>query len=163
MKERISFGAIAASLGVSRSAVIGKLGRSGIRKPRWDADVRKSPKAAPSGMSDPEKDEKGASKALPPDRKILSIIAATHDCVHPPVPAGARRGVADLDDAQCRWPIGDPRSPEFHFCAKSRALGMSYCDGHARLAYLPDVVIRTNPPLQILPGADGVGVFEEVD
>lgn len=35
----------------------------------------------------------------------------------------------------CRWPIGDPRSQEFHFCGCGVHPGLPYCAEHARLAY----------------------------
>ena len=33
----------------------------------------------------------------------------------------------------CRYPLGEPRSPDFHFCNKKRTPGSAYCSEHAEL------------------------------
>jgi GcrA cell cycle regulator len=38
-------------------------------------------------------------------------------------------------DRHCRWPIGDPRSPDFRFCGCTAHEGLPYCVDHARIAY----------------------------
>jgi len=43
--------------------------------------------------------------------------------------------MASLKPNQCRWPIGDPDSENFHFCGKPVFTGKPYCYEHCRLAY----------------------------
>ena len=43
--------------------------------------------------------------------------------------------MANLKPNQCRWPIGDPDSENFHFCGKQVFTGKPYCYEHCRLAY----------------------------
>ena len=43
--------------------------------------------------------------------------------------------MAGLKPNQCRWPIGDPDSENFHFCGKTVFTGKPYCYEHCRLAY----------------------------
>jgi GcrA cell cycle regulator len=43
--------------------------------------------------------------------------------------------VATLEKGECRWPIGDPRHPEFHFCGERQAVGRPYCELHWRMAF----------------------------
>jgi GcrA cell cycle regulator len=38
-------------------------------------------------------------------------------------------------DRHCRWPVGDPRSPDFRFCGCVAHEGLPYCVDHARVAY----------------------------
>lgn len=38
-------------------------------------------------------------------------------------------------DRHCRWPVGDPRSPDFRFCGCTAHEGLPYCVDHARVAY----------------------------
>ena len=38
-------------------------------------------------------------------------------------------------DRHCRWPVGDPRSPDFRFCGCVAHEGLPYCVDHARIAY----------------------------
>jgi GcrA cell cycle regulator len=43
--------------------------------------------------------------------------------------------VTKAGDRHCRWPVGDPRSPDFRFCGCTAHEGMPYCIDHARVAY----------------------------
>jgi GcrA cell cycle regulator len=62
-----------------------------------------------------------------------------------PKPASATRprdepgkSLLQLTKQSCRWPIGEPGAPDFHFCGAPGAdleRGMPYCADHARLAY----------------------------
>ncbi len=44
--------------------------------------------------------------------------------------------LTSLDNHTCRWPIGDPKDENFHFCGKKVRLGQTYCEEHAALAYV---------------------------
>ncbi len=61
-----------------------------------------------------------------------------------------RRGVADIQDDQCRWPIGDPQRPGFHFCDhKKEAPGLlPYCRQHNARAFKPPVPKSYLPNVQ---------------
>ena len=57
----------------------------------------------------------------------------------PAAPAKTYNGNAkltDLDNHTCRWPIGDPKDENFHFCGRKIKLGQTYCEEHAALAYV---------------------------
>ena len=43
--------------------------------------------------------------------------------------------MAGLKPNQCRWPIGDPDSDNFHFCGETVFSGKPYCYEHCRQAY----------------------------
>lgn len=43
--------------------------------------------------------------------------------------------VTKAGERHCRWPIGDPRSPDFRFCGCEAHEGLPYCLDHARVAY----------------------------
>ena len=43
--------------------------------------------------------------------------------------------MACLKPNQCRWPIGDPDSDDFHFCGEQVFSGKPYCYEHCRQAY----------------------------
>jgi GcrA cell cycle regulator len=53
------------------------------------------------------------------------------------IPPAERASILTLKEAMCRWPIGDPGEPEFHFCGRKSVSGHPYCDYHARMAYQP--------------------------
>lgn len=46
------------------------------------------------------------------------------------------RSVVDLSVHTCRWPIGDPREPGFHFCGAPSLPNKPYCAEHASVAYV---------------------------
>lgn len=56
----------------------------------------------------------------------------------------------DLNDKICKWPLGHPGEPDFHFCGKPVNPGFPYCVGHCGQAYqaqLPRRDRRAPPPL----------------
>lgn len=38
--------------------------------------------------------------------------------------------IETLEHGDCRWPIGDPRHADFHFCGAQSVLGRPYCTEH---------------------------------
>ena len=42
----------------------------------------------------------------------------------------------DLKLNTCRWPIGDPKDEDFHFCGEQTVTGKPYCLVHCQEAYL---------------------------
>ena len=56
----------------------------------------------------------------------------------------------DLNDRICRWPMGHPGEPDFHFCGEKVNPGFPYCVEHCGRAYqaqLPRGHRRPPPPL----------------
>ena len=45
--------------------------------------------------------------------------------------------ILSLTDRMCKWPVGDPRDKDFHFCGKAAEACMPYCAEHAAKAYQP--------------------------
>ena len=48
-----------------------------------------------------------------------------------------RKTMNTLMPADCRWPIGDPQSDDFHFCGEPKQDGHPYCEAHVRSASTP--------------------------
>ncbi len=42
--------------------------------------------------------------------------------------------IMELTTASCRWPMGDPRDPDFRYCGQSISR-QSYCRLHSKLAF----------------------------
>ncbi len=56
----------------------------------------------------------------------------------------------DLNDKICKWPLGHPGEPDFHFCGDKVNPGFPYCVahcGHAYQAQLPRRDRRPPPPM----------------
>lgn len=61
-----------------------------------------------------------------------------------------KTGLLDLNDRVCRWPMGHPGEPDFHFCGVKVNPGFPYCVEHCGRAYqaqLPRGARRPPPPL----------------
>jgi GcrA cell cycle regulator len=86
------------------------------------------------------------------------------DQAPPATPAPARRlvpakpspevadktSLLDLNDRICKWPLGHPGEPDFHFCGDKVNPGFPYCVahcGHAYQAQMPRRDRRPPPPM----------------
>jgi len=143
--EGFSASKIAAQLanGVTRNAVIGKmhrLGLSGRVKPPAPPQPRLRSKLPPS----PHR----ATAPRPGGSMVRgnTALAYAHRPFAAPqpqfveevvVPIFERVTITELEEAVCRWPLGDPTSAEFRYCGTKSPPGSSYCLYHARLAYQP--------------------------
>ena len=61
-----------------------------------------------------------------------------------------KTSLLDLNDRVCRWPMGHPGEPDFHFCGVKVNPGFPYCVEHCGRAYqaqLPRGARRPPPPL----------------
>jgi GcrA cell cycle regulator len=61
-----------------------------------------------------------------------------------------KTGLLDLNDRICKWPMGHPGEPDFHFCGSPANPGYPYCVAHCGVAYqaqLPRRDRRPPPPL----------------
>jgi GcrA cell cycle regulator len=61
-----------------------------------------------------------------------------------------KTSLLDLNDRICKWPLGHPGEPDFHFCGDPVNPGFPYCVAHCGLAYqaqLPRRDRRPPPPL----------------
>jgi len=148
--DGLSASQIAAELGnVTRNAVIGKvhrLGLSGRAKsaaapaaPR-NAAPRKAPARAPSHpMSGPAGGARGAHALAPQfvteaEPEAEQAPMPSEDVV---IPFSERVTIMELREYMCRWPMGDPTSPDFRFCGARSQTGLPYCSYHSRIAYQP--------------------------
>src|SRR6476620_4315258 len=61
-----------------------------------------------------------------------------------------KTSLLDLNDRICKWPMGHPGEPDFHFCGDPANPGFPYCVQHCGVAYqaqLPRRDRRPPPPL----------------
>ena len=60
-------------------------------------------------------------------------VEPPHRFKEEPSPVGV--SLLDLTDKMCRWPIGDPKEDDFHFCGRGIKIGSPYCEHHASVAF----------------------------
>ena len=140
--EGLSASQIAAELGVTRSAVLGKCHRLGLaRKASTEVSSPRSQQA-----SRPLDPPATAELAMEPGPKPVTNTASHQPAEQPrghsrPVEAGSLgpKGltIMELREGTCRWPLGDPTTPEFRYCGGGAVPGLPYCAQHAQIAYLP--------------------------
>ncbi|WP_188064558.1 GcrA family cell cycle regulator [Sphingobium sp. KCTC 72723] len=134
-----------------------------VRAPAPAAPVAAAPAAAPVGASDEQ-------PVRPPQPRIVSVgpggflRQGPGDQQAPIPPAPPRRlvpakpsadiagktSLLDLTERICKWPMGHPGEPDFHFCGETVNPGFPYCVEHCGRAYqaqLPRGTRRPPPPL----------------
>jgi GcrA cell cycle regulator len=135
--EDFSASRIAAELGgVSRSAVIGKIHRLGLQgrgsptsslkrqcKPRLSQSERRVWRPLSIGNAALKAEPEMLVKPEP--QPFPSVI----------VPIAKKLTLEKLTERTCKWPIGDPRKEDFHFCGHDSLEALPYCRYHARIAY----------------------------
>ena len=68
----------------------------------------------------------------------------------PSAEMAGKTSLLDLTDKICKWPLGHPGEPDFHFCGAPINPGFPYCLDHCSVAYqaqLPRRDRRPPPPL----------------
>lgn len=134
--EGLSASQIAAELGeVTRNGVIGKIHRLKLGGRAKTGSVSETQRqAGRSGRSrtkrhTPKMAEVPSSKKEEHDQEETG-----HTSEEIFIPANERVALLELKDSVCKWPIGDPLLPDFHFCGKWSGKS-PYCEFHARRAY----------------------------
>jgi GcrA cell cycle regulator len=148
---------IAAAIGApSRSAVIGKANRIGIKLvggmgPGQGVDGARAHPPRPAGpwrqpraaSVDEETRAPGdiARRAAARMRARAPLVverrARADRWLFATAEVGEMRRIAfaEIAEAQCRWPIGDPLQDDFTYCGLQVVRGRAYCGGHCRLVY----------------------------
>ncbi len=153
---------IAAELanGITRNAVIGKVHRLGLSgrvkspgqpapRPR-PARPQSSSHGGGSGMGashggTAQRAQTASRSAMPMTRGATALAFSPRAEAEPVlrpveevvIPMSERVTIMELKESMCRWPLGDPATPEFRYCGSKSPVGDTYCAHHARIAYQP--------------------------
>jgi GcrA cell cycle regulator len=143
----------------------------------WEEPAAPEPgRAAPASepaaeAAPPEASVAPAQPAAPPQPQMRSIgpggfvRQAPGEQQAPIPPAPPRRlvpakpspeiaektGLLDLNEKICKWPIGHPGEPDFHFCGAPANPGFPYCVEHCGVAYQAQIPRRDRRPPPPLP------------
>ncbi len=161
-KEGLTTGEIGKRLNVSKNSIIGKVHRLGLSgrpspiKKKTDTEAAKSTAAAKPAVekenktpTQPKPQPRPEVKTIAPSRKKVEVeveveIEADAKVKAEPIVSVSPKAehpkeflsLTDLDNHTCRWPLGDPKDENFHFCGKKVRIGQTYCEEHAALAYV---------------------------
>ncbi len=134
---------------------------------------RPEPVAAPTSVDADDDDEEAAAPVAPaaPAQVYRSIGPGGFQRQQPgeqqsPIPPAPPRrlvpakpaaeiadktSLLDLNDRICKWPLGHPGEPDFHFCGDQVNPGFPYCVAHCGLAYQAQMPRRDRRPPPPLP------------
>lgn len=140
-EDGFSASQIAAELGhVSRNAVIGKVHRLGLASRKTTTTILAPKKPASSTFRPVSKlgARRAAARIADGNAVVIAQQEESEDRMQASVlPVFPRVTLVELKPSSCKWPIGDPLTPEFRFCGAPTEGGSPYCSHHACLAYQP--------------------------
>src|SRR4051794_14663926 len=150
--QGLSASQIAAELGggVTRNAVIGKVHRLGLSgRAKAPAPAAARPRKATRAPSHPMShvstttSVRGnlalSSKPAASPQAMVYIAPTPRPEIEVVVPMSERVTIMELRESMCRWPHGDPTSPDFRFCGAKSPTGTPYCGYHSQIAYQPSM------------------------
>lgn len=132
---------IAADLGTTRNAVIGKIFRLRNRGVDLSRAVTAAPPKPPKPEKPAKKEKPAAPKAVwPPPLTADEKAALLAERKAKLARERRARGIkfADLGARDCRYIINAGRPADYLFCGDIREPGKPYCKEHSELCYRPD-------------------------
>lgn len=132
-EEGFSASQIAQRLGLNtRYSVMGKIHRLGLSG-RAKVSQAKPPRPPTKAVkiNKPQSNHWGNPRENPlmKPAPVVEVPSVEEELV---IPIAERKTLETLTENSCRWPIGDTRAADFHFCGKTRLPRMPYCEYHAR-------------------------------
>lgn len=128
---------------ISKSAVIGRANRLGIKRDlehQWTAvEIIELRRLAEGGMKRAVIAKQMGRSVNSVDYKLKSIGFTVRQYKKDALVRAneAIVGVGNFGDGGCKWPIGDPKEPDFRFCGcKEVVPGKPYCQPHCDIAYV---------------------------
>lgn len=141
-------------LGLSNRAAAGAAAKAAEPAPAAAAAPAEPAEPAPEAAEKAEKTEKPeAAPAPPPMPPRAQIIPAGRP--RPPQPSlneispealarvnevekvARRLTLMELTERTCKWPVGDPATPDLWFCGLPVQPGKPYCEAHVGVAFQP--------------------------
>ncbi|PRY92481.1 GcrA family cell cycle regulator [Donghicola tyrosinivorans] len=78
-----------------------------------------------------------AGQPLPPQPSANEISAEALAKVSEIEKKAKKLTLMDLTERTCKWPVGDPATPDFWFCGLPVQQGKPYCEAHVGVAFQP--------------------------
>lgn len=153
---------IAEELGddITRNAVIGKIHRMGLMNRQSQGDniiieTHKKKKPMRPHVPNKPKIQSSANHTAAPHKETHILVKKNTLNTSPPIEHHPHilldghhkknqkiTSVLGLTDKTCKWPIGNPDEPDFHFCGCAIQGNGPYCKEHATIAYTASPSIK---------------------
>lgn len=78
-----------------------------------------------------------AGAPLPPQPSANEISPEALANVREVEKTARKLSLMELTERTCKWPIGDPATPDFWFCGLPTVAGKPYCEAHVSVAFQP--------------------------
>ncbi len=78
-----------------------------------------------------------AGQPLPPQPSANEISPEALASVREVEKTALKLSLMELTERTCKWPIGDPATPDFWFCGLPVQQGKPYCEAHVGVAFQP--------------------------
>lgn len=112
-----------------------------VKQEKPKAEAKEAPKTEvqPTPKPQPEAKTSAPAKKSLPEKEPEAYMNVSIPVMHTPKKPGDKITVTDLDNHTCRWPLGDPKDENFHFCGAPVRIGQTYCEEHAAIAYVKNL------------------------
>ncbi len=78
-----------------------------------------------------------AGQPLPPQPSANEISPEALAKVNEVEKTAKKLSLMELTERTCKWPVGDPATPDFWFCGLPVKSGKPYCEAHVGVAFQP--------------------------
>ncbi|MDE0852373.1 GcrA family cell cycle regulator [Yoonia sp.] len=78
-----------------------------------------------------------AGQPLPPQPSANEISPEALAKVNEVEKSAKKISLMELTEKTCKWPVGDPATPDFWFCGLPTQTGKPYCEAHVGVAFQP--------------------------
>lgn len=149
-KQGLTTAEIGKRLNVTKNSIVGKvhrLGLSGRPSPIKKKNEENAAEEIQAAENVQVVSSKNTAESPQLKKETVKIDKAQMPEVKPVMTSSvksepAKKGMMslmDLDNHTCRWPLGDPKDENFHFCGRKVKIGQTYCEEHANIAYVKAV------------------------
>ena len=127
-----------------------------------ESDGASEPAAAPAAGAEPAASPQAQIRSIGPGGFVRQAPGEQQSPIPPAPPrrlvpakpspeVATKTGLLDLNEKICKWPIGHPGEPDFHFCGSPANPGFPYCVEHCGVAYQAQIPRRDRRPPPPLP------------